>query len=581
MLKNLILLCQLFCSLSLLSQTWEFVGNVAADQSDKCITIKTDLNNNLIVSGYIGSDLPTFDFGNNIIIPNAHAGGKEMYVAKYSPSGVCLWAKAFGQYFDDRVLGMDIDAAGDIFITGTFWDNMTLGGVNLGNNGFDECVIAKLDKNNGNVIWANYTGGILDNQGLDIAVDGLGFIYVGGFYFAGFDSNWFWQQGQLTLGNSGLPFPLESINDQHLYKYWVAKMDANGNFIWGKNFGNLPFDNAANKYIERDIALCIDEQNMLYVGGGFDGTQTFGNFQLTSNGGHDFFALKMDDTGNILWAKSGGSNKDDWANGINVDSLGHVYLVGEHRNEFIIDNGVVKNYDKRDVMVLKLDANTGTCIWGKRAGMDGGSERANDVYCNKDCKVYVGGDIGQLANFGSVIETPDQGGISSFVARISKDGDWQWAITGGGPDSTDRCNSVDLAPNGKIYAAGFFKLNPTFGNFNLNNLGRSDGFFAIIDDDLVYNCEDIYVNLGPITVPNIFSPNDDDINETFIIDNLPDNSEVSILNRWGNTVYHSTDYNNDWAGKDLSGLAVTEGVYTYVIHTLKPEVLHGFVHIIR
>lgn len=577
---QLVLLFLVFGHLSF-AQSWNFVGSVSADQSDKCITVKTDLSGNLIVSGYVGSDLPTFNFGNGQIIPNAHAGGKEMFVAKYTSNGVCIWAKAFGQYYDDRVLGMDVDYNGDIYITGTFWDYMTLGGVSLGNNGFDECAIAKLDKNTGAVIWANYTGGILDNQGLDIAVDGQGFIYVGGFYFAGYDWNWFGQQGQLTLGNSGLPFPLENDPDQHLYKYWVAKMDPTGNFIWGTNFGDLPFDPIANKYVERDIALCLDEQDQLYVGGGFDGTQTFGNFQLTSNGGHDFFALKMDDTGNILWAKSGGSNKDDWANGISVDSLGHIYLVGEHRNEFIIDNVVVKNYDKRDVFILKMDANNGTCIWGKRAGSDGGSERGNDVYANKDCKIYVAGDIGQKANFGSVIETPNSGGISSFVSRISKDGNWLWTITGGSTDSSDRCNSVDLSPSGKIYASGFYKLSPTYGTIILNNLGKTDGFYAIIEDVLEYSCEDTYVDLGPMVIPNVFSPNHDSINEYFYIDNLPDNSELTILNRWGNVVFHSIDYANNWSGKDDLGRELKEGVYTCIVTTLKPEKLYSFFHIIR
>ena len=563
------------------AQTWDFVGAISADQSDKCITVKTDLAGNIIVSGYVGSDLPDFNFGNNIIVPNIHPGGKEMFVAKYTSSGICTWAKAFGQNYDDRLLGMDVDMNGDIYITGTFWDNMTLGGVPLGNNGFDECVIAKLDKNNGNILWANYTGGILDNQGLDIAVDGLGFIYVAGFYFAGFDNNWFGQQGILTLGNSGLPFPIETDPDQHLYKYWIAKMDPTGAFLWGKNFGDLPFDLSANKYVERDIAICIDEQNQVYVGGGFDFTQTFGNFSLTSNGGHDFFALKMDDTGTILWAKGGGSDKDDWANGITVDSLGHVYMVGEHRNEFQIDSVVVKNYDKRDVFVLKLDANNGTCIWGKRAGSDGGSERANDVYANKDCKVYVVGDIGQKANFGSVIETPDSGGISSFVSRISKDGNWLWAITGGSSDSSDRCNSVDLAPSGKIYAAGFYKLIPDFGGLALNNLGKTDGYFAVINDAAVYSCEDTYVDLGPILIPNIFTPNNDSINEHLYIANLPENSALIILNRWGTVVFESTAYNNDWKGQDQDGQALKDGVYTYRLTTLKPEKFFGFFHLIR
>jgi gliding motility-associated-like protein len=560
------------------AQIWDFAKTIGAEQSDKGITTKSDQFGNIVVSGYISSDNGIFDFGNGITTTNGNPHSKEMFVAKYSSFGNCIWAKTFGAYFDDRILGMDIDILGNIYITGTFWVNMDIEGIPLGSGGGDECMIAKLDGSNGSVIWANFTAGVYDNQGLDIVVDGLGNTYVAGFYYAGVG----WAGDvELTLGSITIP-PFATI-ESNLYKYWITKMNPAGNFVWAKNFGNLPFDAIANKYIERDIALCTDAQNNVYVAGGFSGTQDFGTFVLTSNGGYDLFALKMDGMGNFLWAKSAGSNKDDWANGIASDSLGHVYVVGEHRNAFVMDTVSIKNYDKRDVLILKLDDSNGTCIWGKRAGNNGGSERGNDVYANKDCKVYVVGDIGQKANFGSKIETPDIGGISSFVARISKNGDWLWAITGGSTDSSDRCNSVDLSPNGKLYVTGYYKLNPSYGTTNLTNLGKTDAFFATVTDNLVLNCKDQDDEnpLGPISVPNVYTPNNDNINETFYIENLPENSNLIILNRWGNSVFSSTDYKNNWNGTDNNGELLVDGVYTYILTLPEQEKIHGFLHILR
>ena len=140
---------------------------------------------------------------------------------------------------------------------------------------------------------------------------------------------------------------------------------------------------------------------------------------------------------------------------------------------------------------------------------------------------------------------------------------------------------MDLAPSGKIYAAGFYKLIPDFGGLALNNLGKTDGYFAVINDAAVYSCEDTYVDLGPILIPNVFTPNNDSINENLYIANLPENSALIILNRWGTVVFESTAYNNDWKGQDQDGQALKDGVYTYRLTTLKPEKFFGFFHLIR
>jgi len=65
-----------------------------------------------------------------------------------------------------------------------------------------------------------------------------------------------------------------------------------------------------------------------------------------------------------------------------------------------------------------------------------------------------------------------------------------------------------------------------------------------------------------IELHNVFSPNNDGINDTWVVDNIgfyPDN-ELVILNRWGNEVYTQKNYQNDWDGSRL-----TEGTYFYLL----------------
>jgi gliding motility-associated-like protein len=84
-----------------------------------------------------------------------------------------------------------------------------------------------------------------------------------------------------------------------------------------------------------------------------------------------------------------------------------------------------------------------------------------------------------------------------------------------------------------------------------------------------------------VVIPNVFTPNSDGINDLFEIENLPENTEVIILNRWGNVVFSSTNYQNNWDGKDSSGMELVDGVYTYKFKAFSGKLVHGFVHLMR
>lgn len=65
-----------------------------------------------------------------------------------------------------------------------------------------------------------------------------------------------------------------------------------------------------------------------------------------------------------------------------------------------------------------------------------------------------------------------------------------------------------------------------------------------------------------IKIPNVFTPNADGKNDYFTLVNLEkyDENEVTIVNRWGSTVYQSNGYLNDWTAQGLS-----DGTYFYVV----------------
>ena len=72
---------------------------------------------------------------------------------------------------------------------------------------------------------------------------------------------------------------------------------------------------------------------------------------------------------------------------------------------------------------------------------------------------------------------------------------------------------------------------------------------------------DIHVVSCDVRIPNIFTPNGDSANGFFQIEGIQGfrGSSLEIFNRWGNKVYESKDYRNDWSAEEQE-----EGTYFYV-----------------
>lgn len=106
--------------------------------------------------------------------------------------------------------------------------------------------------------------------------------------------------------------------------------------------------------------------------------------------------------------------------------------------------------------------------------------------------------------------------------------------------------------------------------------------------------KEVWVNPVKLKIPTVFTPNNDGVNDTWVI-TLDDgngdsgsgvkaggqnekplstyyqSNELTVMNRWGRIVYHAVDYQNDWDGSNLS-----DGTYFYVLECkgLKEEVLY-------
>jgi gliding motility-associated-like protein len=132
--------------------------------------------------------------------------------------------------------------------------------------------------------------------------------------------------------------------------------------------------------------------------------------------------------------------------------------------------------------------------------------------------------------------------------------------------------------------------NPAAGSFSLFNNGNftyhPDSIFtgivkfkfAVCSDLCTRLCDTgevrILINPKPVDsvvvsldIPNAITPNGDGKNDVLKIDGIDQypNNELVIFNRWGDILYKSKPYQNDWQGVNQSGGELPEGTYYYVL----------------
>jgi len=158
--------------------------------------------------------------------------------------------------------------------------------------------------------------------------------------------------------------------------------------------------------------------------------------------------------------------------------------------------------------------------------------------------------------------------------------------------------SNDTDPDGdtlyvNLKPGAFIKL-PKFGEITIDSTGElsyvpqrdlalretvyDTAVFTVCDYSKKKYCNDFFCKLDTVIfeikpyrifVPEGFSPNDDGVNDYFVIrSEVPLDIEVQIYNRWGNLVFEDKNYKNDWNGRANRGLVIGDGVPdgTYYLH---------------
>lgn len=557
---------------SLFSQNTIWVKSFGGINSDKFTNVGTDSLGNVYIGGYFNGSITVN--GSTYTSYSGSPTDKDIFIGKMDTAGNWIWVRTGGSYYDDRIMGMHVDKAGNVYATGTFWTTATFGAFTIGGTGYDNSFLVKLNSNgdwqfaktfgcniSGGWWWSNEFNRWIaegDDHCYDVALDPSGNIYVTGW----------WSNTTATFDNITLTNP-KWISDSMSVAY-VAKADPSGNFLWAKQFDGV--DN------ERDNRLAVDKNGNVFVTGGFKNTGTYGSFQLTSSGEHDVFVVKLDTDGNLKWAKRAGSNKDDRGNGIAVDNDKNVYISGEYLNPADFGSDSLKHKSKRDIFVAKLD-NNGNWKWASRA-RSAGKDKAYQMHVNNEFYIFTTGEISDTTNFQSV-EVPVDTTTEAYVAQMDSSGKWLWAKKGGSPISDDdHSNDVCTDIYGNTYVVGYFEYTANFDGHTITTNGKKDMYIWKLDKYIPppkppkpQDTIPAELPLGELALPTAFSPNGDGLNDVLRIlgGKNVQSVELTIYNRWGEQIFYTNDIKVGWDGT-YKGKMQNSGVYAF---TLKVAFING------
>ena len=158
-------------------------------------------------------------------------------------------------------------------------------------------------------MYKRQIGGLFDDRGLAVDVDILGNVVIGGYFEDTIDFNSSGSNGELIAAVGKDVF--------------VAMYDNNGNFKWVKGIGGGGTEQCQN--------LVLDDAGNTYFTGVYQGTADLdpssGVANVTTAGGTDLFLIKLDVNGNYIWSGSMGGFSYDYVPGLDLDSLGNVYML--------------------------------------------------------------------------------------------------------------------------------------------------------------------------------------------------------------------------------------------------------------
>ncbi len=443
-----LILCSTLLSMGAFSQNWDWTKVAGGPAIDKITGIAHDHSGNVFITGYFDS---TIAFDSTHLVS---AGGTDVFIAKYDPDGVLLWAKQVGGQNDDYSSAISTDITGNCYVTGFFFIQGTIttfGTTTITQAGDADMFISKFTAA-GNLLWVRNGGGKNEDAAFGIATDVSGNSYVTGYF-----------SGTALFGTT-------KITSTGYSDIFIAKYDAAGNLVWVRTGGG--------SYQDEAYAVSTDVAGNCYVTGYFTGNSIFGSVPLSSAGyfDTDVLLLKYNPSGLLLWAKRAGGTANDIGYGMDITNSGQVIVCGVFQGTKSFGENVLTRIGGSNGFLARFESN-GKLAWVKSsAGADFSEYRK--VSTDNAGNSYVAGSISGDVAFANTKIT-SSGGKDACIAKYDNKGVLMWVLQGGGTDD-DECMSISSDPTGVCYVGGQFNNSAAFGKAKMVGWGLQDVFISRI-----------------------------------------------------------------------------------------------------
>ena len=376
--------------------------------------IATDDSGTSYVSGMYQKTM-TFRSGSKAIVYSSKGGvskwGGDIFLAKVQPSGYVDEVLVAGGTGSEGGRGVALDNTGSVWATANLTSAFSIDTTAVSPaSGAD--VTVKLDSNLN--VKKVVQGGFSGYWGDMVAVQQNNLCFSGSYTLAcsvvGPGAKKL-SLAQATCGSKAC----DATN-------FVAMYDTTkGHVVWAKALGG------SNNYYASRVAT---DGSACYVVGQFAGKLALelkdkSKLSLTSKGEIDMLVLKLDASGQILWANQAGGVNDDVGLGIALDGSKNVYVTGKFFSPALtsLDNKIslagVGPLTSR-VIVAKLDP-AGTFKWAATSSGKGHNSEGNGIHVDHSGNSWIAGGFGgSAATFGPVTKTPS--GFGLFVWKLGTNG---------------------------------------------------------------------------------------------------------------------------------------------------------------
>jgi gliding motility-associated-like protein len=340
---------------------------------------------------------------------NQNKGQSDAWIIKFNAAGNIEWQKIYGGTYSENLVAIKVLAGGGYIVTGYTTSN---DGDVSGLHGGTDIWVIRLD-NVGNIIWQKCYGGSLNEFPETIFQTSSG-----GFILFGHSTS---MDGDV----SGVHVGLGNLGD-----VWVVNLDGSGNILWQHCYGGSSGESAGEMEQTPD--------------GGFIFTSytSSANGDVSGNVNGDFWLVRINASGNILWQKSLGGNAAETPFGLVQVADGYV-IAGISFSDERLNN----NHGNGDVYVIKTDLN-GNIVWQK---FYGGTEMeaAYSIIRASDGGYFLAG-ISKSAD-GETCKNIGQ--EDYFILKLNAAGNLEWQKSYGGINRDKAFGIIETA-DGSLYVTG-------------------------------------------------------------------------------------------------------------------------------